>query len=164
MLRGEHDILVAEWFALCDARGVQLPWVLLPVLLLRGRRQPELDVVVRRVAGERARWLADAVPELGVRPVPARPKTPVEPLSPPPAIADSAAMVSTLVGAFAERAVTWAVAPQLRQVVAALDPAWHPRLVAELSALPFDPSSERTRREIIALAEFRAEMIRDFAV
>ena len=44
MLRGEHDILLPEWFALCDARGVQLPWVLLPVLLLRGRRQPELDV------------------------------------------------------------------------------------------------------------------------
>ena len=46
----------------------------------------------------------------------------------------------TLVGAFAERAVTWAVAPQLRQVVAALDPTWLPRLVAELSALAFDPT------------------------
>jgi hypothetical protein len=154
--------LLPEWFARCERRGVQLPWIVLPLLLLRGRRQPELDAVVRRVAGERARWLADAVPELGVRPDPPRAKVPAEPLRPPPPTDDSAAVVAAIVGAFVERAVTWAAAPQLRLVVAALEPAWLPRLVAGLSSLPFDPPAERTRHEIIGLAEFRAEMIREF--
>jgi hypothetical protein len=162
MLRGEHDILLPEWFGRCEATGFQLPWVVLPVLLLRGRRQPELDAVVRRIAGERARWLADAVPELGIRADPPKPKTPVEPLRPPPIIEDSAAMVSTIVGAFVEHAVTWAAAPQLRHVVAALDPAWLSRLVAEIAATSFDPPAERTRRELISLAEFRDELIREF--
>jgi hypothetical protein len=162
MLRGEHDILLPEWFALCEVSGFQLPWVVLPTLLLRGRRQPELDLVVRRLAGERARWLADAVPELGVRADPPNAKTPVEALRPPPVIDDSAATVSSIVGAFVERAVTWAAAPQLRHVVAALDPGWLSRLVGELSATGFDPPGERTRRELIALAEFRDEMIREF--
>ena len=163
MLRGEHDLLLAEWFARCEERGFQLPWVVLPLLLLRGRRQPELDAVVRRLAGDRARWLADAVPELGVRADPRKPRTPIEPLCPPPMIEDGAAIVSTIVGAFAERTVTWAAAPQLRHVVAALDPAWLARLVAELSSTAFDPPGERTRRELIALAEFRDEMVREFA-
>lgn len=163
MLRGEHDGLLPEWFARCAERGVQLPWASLPLLLLRGRRQPELDLVVRALAGERARWLADAVPELGVRPDPPKPKTPVEPLRPPPQLEDSAAAVSAVVSAFAARAANWAAAPQLRQIVAALAPEWLPRLVADLAALPFEPSGERTRREILALAEFRDEMLRELA-
>jgi len=84
-------------------------------------------------------------------------------MRPPAMIDDSAAMVSTIVGAFAERAVTWAAAPQLRHVVAALDPAWLARLGAELSSTAYDPPGERTRREIIALADFRNEMVREFA-
>ena len=163
MLHGEHDNLLPEWFALCGEHGFQLPWASLPLLLLRGRRQPELDVVVRALAGERARWLADAVPELGVRPDPPRPKALVEPLRPPPQLEDSAAAVSAVVSAFGARAANWAAAPQLRQIVAALEPLWLPRLVAELAALPFEPSAERTRREVIALAEFRAEMLRELA-
>jgi hypothetical protein len=163
MLRGEHDDVLAEWFAKCAAAGVQLPAASLPVLLLRGRRNPELDATVRALAGARARWLADAVPELGVRPDPPRSKTPDEPLGPPPPVADSGAAVTAIVTAFAEGAVTWAAAPQLRAIVAALDPAWLDRLIAAVSALAFDPRSERTRREVLALAEFRAEMLREWA-
>jgi hypothetical protein len=163
MLRGEHDLLLPEWFARLAERDLQLPWASLPLLLLRGRRDPALDLVVRAAAGERAAWLADAVPELGVRAVPQKPKEPVEPLRPPPTIDDSGAAVSAILSAFAARAVTWAAAPQLRNIVAALEPAWLSRLVAELSALAFDPTSERTRRELIALAEFRDAMLRELA-
>jgi hypothetical protein len=50
----------------------------------------------------------------------------------------------------------------LRLVVAALDPAWLGRFVAALSAQTFEPAAERTRRELLALAEFRDVMRREF--
>lgn len=159
LLAGEHDLLLAEWFARCEEVGARLPWVVVPGLLLRGRRNPSLDVVVRRLAGPRATWLAAVVPELGVRAVPATTGNAPEPLRPPQRVDDSGAVVAGICGAFDERAVTWASAPQLRHLVAALDPEWLPRLIASLSAVAFDPTTERTRAELIGFAEFRLEML-----
>ncbi len=164
LLAGEHDLLLAEWFQRCEEVGARLPWVVLPGLLLRGRRSPGLDLVVRRLAGPRAAWLAGVMPELGVRAVPAPPAGrggAVEPLRPPTHIADSPGAVAGICGAFVDRAVTWASAPQLRQLVAALDPEVLPGLIASLAAVSFDPGTERTRAELLALAEFRLAMLRE---
>jgi hypothetical protein len=162
LLAGEHDQLLPEWFARCEAAGVQLPWASLPALLLKGRRHPEMDRVVRRVAGPRAEWLAEVVPELGVKKTaaPAGPQSP--PFASPAPPADSAAMAATLVQVFMDGMATWAAAPQLRLVVAALEPARLPALVVELSRLSFDPVTERTRAELLRLAEFRGEMLREW--
>ncbi|MBI5089255.1 MAG: hypothetical protein HZB15_10485, partial [Actinobacteria bacterium] len=101
ILGGEHDLLLPEWLERCEALGVQLPWAALPALLLRGRRHPELDAVVRRLSAGRARWLAEVLPELGVRPVPVQPRTTAPASAPgappwgrPPAPPDSGAAVS----------------------------------------------------------------------
>lgn len=169
MLAGEHDLLLAEWFERCEQVGARLPWVVLPGLLLRGRRNPALDLVVRRLAGPRAAWLAAVMPELGVRPVPAAPggrggsgpAAAVEPLRSPQRVDDSGAVVAGICGAFDERVVTWASAPQLRHLVAALDPEWLPRLIASLSAISFDPTTERTRAELLGFTEFRLAMLRE---
>jgi len=164
LLAGEHDLLLPEWFERCEEVGVRLPWVVLPGLLLRGRRHPGLDAVVRRLAGPRAAWLAGVMPELGVRPVAAAPTGrggAVEPLRPPTRIEDSPAAVAGICGAFADRAVSWASAPQLRQLVAALDPEALPGLIASLAAVTFDPGTERTRAELLGLAEFRLAMLRE---
>ncbi|MEX1105166.1 MAG: hypothetical protein WEB78_03120, partial [Ilumatobacteraceae bacterium] len=56
-----------------------------------------------------------------------------------------------------------AAAGQLRILAAAIDPAWLPALVVELSRLSFDAPSERTRADIVGLADFRLEMHREFA-
>lgn len=164
LLAGEHDLLLPEWFARCEAAGVQLPWASLPTLLLKARRHPEMDRVVRRIAGPRAAWLAEVVPELGVKSTAA----PVGPQSPPFASpappSDSAAMAATLVQVFMDGTATWAAAPQLRLVVAALDPARLPAVVVELSRLSFDPVTERTRADVLRLTEFRAGMLREWDV
>lgn len=171
ILGGEHDVLLAEWLDRSEAAGLQLPWDSLPTLLLRGRRTPELDAVVRRVAGGRAEWLADVVPELGIRRQVTTTTTTTTGSAPadgpavwgrPPTIADSGAAVAGIVQVFVDGLATWAVAPQLRQLVAAIDPRWLPTLVAELSRLPFHGGSERTRADLLALAEFRHAMINEF--
>lgn len=160
LLRGEHDLLLAEWLHRCDDLGMRPPWVMLPTLLLRGRRQPDLDALVRSVAGDRAAWLAEHVPELGVRPVAAVPKTgPVAPLRPPRRPADSAAVVAGILQTFVDRVATWAAAPQLRLLVASLDPTWLPALVADLSGLRFDVTVERTRADLLGFTEFRMAML-----
>jgi len=165
LLAGEHEVVVHEWLRLADAAGIQLPWASLPSLLLRGRREPALDRVVRRLARGRDRWLAAAVPELGVPVAPVRAAGAGEPDPGSPGVGtlDGGAAVTAIVGAFHEGSATWHVAPQLRAVVAALDPAWLAALVVELSRLAFDARTERTRAELLSLAELRAEMHREFA-
>jgi hypothetical protein len=164
ILAGEHDVLLPEWLDRCDELGLQLPWAALPVLLLRGRRQPELDAVVRRMAAGRAAWLADVLPELGVTAQAPRSTVPPAGVSwgRPPAPPDSGAAVSGIVQVFVDHLASWAAAPQLRLVAAAVDPPWLPALVAELSRLPFHAPTERTRAAVVALAEFRFEMVREF--
>jgi hypothetical protein len=170
ILAGEHDVLLAEWLERCEALDVQLPWAALPVLLLRGRRVPELDSVVRRMSRGRAAWLAEVLPELGVRPTGATTRAPQAPAAAaaghvwgrPPAPPDSAAAVSGIVQVFVDHLASWAAAPQLRLVVAAVDPAWLPALVAELSRLSFHAPTERTRADVLSLAEFRLAMVHEF--
>lgn len=184
LLGGEHNVLLAEWFERCDRIGAQLPPESLPFLLLRGRREPGLDRVVRRLAAGRAEWLAEVIPELGVSRDPARPAArpaarptarpgagqasggaPVAAdaeLARPAPKADGGAAVTAVVQLFLDGQATWASAPQLRQVVAGLDPAWLPTLVVELSRLPFRAAAERTRAELLSLAEFRSAMLTEF--
>jgi hypothetical protein len=161
LLDGEHDLLLAEWLHLCLASGDRPPWSLLPTLLLRARRNADLDLLVRHLAGDRARWLAEALPELGVRPTP-KPAGAVVIPPPPARVPDSGATVSVIVQTFHDQAATWAAAPQLRLLVVSLEPRWLAALIAELSGLRFDAHSERTRADLLALAEFRDAMVRDF--
>ena len=161
LLAGDHEVLLPEWLRLCADAGVQLPAHALPTLLLRGRRQPELDVAVRRLAGGRAEWLACVVPELGV-PVTAAALPMSKAPSAPVARTDGGAAVTAVTQLFAEGLASWAAAPQLRLVVVGLDPAWLPALVVELSRLPFRAPAERTRAEVLGLAEFRSAMLREF--
>jgi hypothetical protein len=163
MLRGEHDLLLPEWFACIDAARMQLPWASLPRLLLLARNHPEMDRVVRRLAQGRAEWLIDAVPELGVARVGRRPAATDPSFEAPRAPADSAVAVGRLIEQFRAGLATWASAPQLRVVVASLDPVWLPTVVTDLSRIGFDPHLERTRAELVALAEFRHAMLAEFA-
>lgn len=163
LLAGEHDELLPEWFERVAAAGVQLPWALLPALASRGRRHPALDAVVRELSAGRVAWLADVMPELGVRATAVAVPGSAPPLAPPPRPPDSAAVVTAIVSAFHERAATWNTARELRLAVAAIDPQWLPALVAELSRLAFDPVVERTRGEVLAAAEFRHAMLLEFA-
>jgi hypothetical protein len=162
ILAGEHDVLLPEWLALVEGLGLQLPWASLPTLLLRARRNPRMDEVVRRLARGRATWLADAVPELGVSVKGLVPKPDAPAFAPPPRVPDSGAVVSSIVTLFLDGQATWATDGQLRLLVAALDPSWLPSLVVELSRLAFHTPSERTRADVVALAEFRLEMHREF--
>jgi hypothetical protein len=174
ILAGEHDVLLPEWLHCCDTVGAQLPWAALPTLLLRGRRHTELDQVVRSLAGGRATWLAEVLPELGVRttrattatssaPPPNGPAvTSVAPWGRPPAPADSGAAMSGVVQVFVDGLATWAAAPQLRLITAALVPDWLPPLIAQLSQLGFHAATERTRADVLALAEFRLAMLHEF--
>ena len=163
ILDGEHELLLPEWLALVEALDVQLPWASLPTLLLRARRNPRLDQVVRRLARGRAAWLADAVPELGVSVQGLVPKADAPPFGPPPRVPDSGAVVGSMVTLFVDGQATWATAAQLRILTAAVDPAWLPSLVVELSRLPFHAPSERTRADVVGLAEFRLEMRRELS-
>ena len=52
---------------------------------------------------------------------------------------DSGAVISGVVQVFVDGMATWAAAPQLRLIVASLDPAWLPALVAQLSRLCSTP-------------------------
>ena len=114
------------------------------------------------MAGDRVAWLADAVPELGVAASAPKATQDAVPLQPPSPPSDSGATVAALVDACAADAATWAAAPELRRLVASIDPVWLPSLIAGLSALPFRVSTERTRAELLSLAEFRHAMLVEF--
>ena len=162
LLAGEHDLLLAEWFARCEDASMRLPWASLPTLLLRGRRHPHLDQVVRRLAAGRATWLAEVVPEMGVKPTPGVIPDSAEPFDVLPLSPDSSAVVTSIVTLFDAGQATWATSPQLRLAVASIQPVWLDTLVVQLSRLEFNASTERTRSELVALGEFRAEMLREF--
>lgn len=165
LLAGEHTVLLPEWFGLVEESGCALPWEMLPTLLLRGRREPSLDLTVRRLAGGRAEWLADLVPELGVsaRSVPGSRRGDVEaPVAPPP-VADSAASASAIVAALAEGGASWTMVPHFERVITTLDPDHLEPLAASLSSLSFDVTIERTRTALLSLVEFRIEMRREFS-
>jgi hypothetical protein len=167
ILAGQHDVLLPEWLNVCGSTGAQLPWAALPGLLLRGRRHPQLDQAVRQLAGARADWLAEVLPELGVRAgrsAPARSAAAATPTAwgQSPVLTDSGAIVSGIVQVFVDGMATWAAAPQLRLTTAAIDPAWLPTLVAQLSRLPFHAATQRTLADVLSLAEFRLAMLREF--
>lgn len=159
LLRGDHDIVLPEWFDRCDAAGVQPPPHLVPTLLLRGRRFPAFDAAVRRAVGPRAAWLAEAMPELRIAATPSNAAAGADPFARPPQPVDSGAVVTAIAGAFIERAATWAAVAQMRVVVAALDPEWLSALVLELNRSPFHALTERTRVDLLGLAQLRQEMI-----
>ncbi len=163
ILSGEHDLLLPEWFERCESSGVQLPWMSLPALLLKGRRDPALDATVRRLAAGRASWLAEVVPELGVKVAGSSATASSPPFAVPPRPPDSGAVVTSILNVFYDRMATWATAPEMRLAAAAIDPVWLPSLVVELGRIGFDPAVERTRREVLVFAEFRHEMHREFA-
>jgi hypothetical protein len=159
MLDGQHDILLPEWFARCRAAGLQLAPHLLPALLQRGRRNPAFDIAVRSVAGERAAWLAEAMPELRIKPTPTSIPVGADQFLPPRPPPDSAAMVAAIVETFLDRSATWAAVGQLRLAVAAIDPTWLPALILELNRAPFHSLTERTRVDLLGLTQLRTEMI-----
>ncbi len=159
LLRGEHEVLLAEWFACCQQSGHRPPPHLVPALLLRGRRQPAFDIVARRLIGPLAGWLADAMPELGIKVTPTALPAGTEPLLPPRPPVDSGAVVTAIVSAFADGSATWAAAPQLRVAVAAIDPTWLPALVLELNRAQFRAPTERTRVDLLGVAQLRRDII-----
>jgi hypothetical protein len=160
---GDHDILLGEWLHLCDQVGMQLPAPLLPALLLRGRRRPDLDQVVRRLAGPRATWLAQVVPELGVKPVPAPPAKAVVPLDPVPPPPHSGAAAALVLTQLRDGRATWAALPQLQHVVAGLTPDALASFLASLGQQAATALTARTSAALTDLAEFRTEMLREFA-
>lgn len=162
ILAGEHEIVSGEWFDRFEQVGMQLPWALLPALLLRGRRRPDLDQVVRRLAGGRAAWLAQAVPELGVKPAAATPATPVPPLRSAAAPPDSYAVVPVILAQLETGTATWAAAPQLKLLVAGLVPEALVTFFREVNHLDYIAATARTRAELTALAEFRLAMLHEF--
>jgi hypothetical protein len=162
LLGGEHSVLLPEWFARCEAGGFRPPAHLVPVLLLRGRRQPAFDVVVRRVIGPLAPWLAEAMPELGVKPAAGK-VPPGDEFAPPPQSPESGAVVAAIIDTFVDRTATWATVPQLRLAVAGLDDAWLPALVLELNRAPFNAVTERSRVDLLGLATIRRSMIEALA-
>ena len=74
----------------------------------------------------------------------------------------SDAIVSGIVQVFVDGMATWAAAPQLRLTAAAIDPAWLPTLIVQLSRLPFHAATQRTLADVLSLAEFRLAMLREF--
>lgn len=165
ILAGEHVLLVAEWLELLERRGWALPWEALPRLLLRGRRDPAVDRSVRRLARGRAEWLADLVPELGVSSRPSQTPRPAQlesAVEVPAVAADSRARAASIVAALVERRGSWTVVPQFEQLIVSLSPNDLASLCAALADLAFDVSTERTRTALLALAEFRLEMHREF--
>ena len=188
LLGGEHEVLLGEWLDLIEQAGVQLPWGSLPTLLLRGRRRPDLDAVVRRLAGDRARWLAELVPELGVKPVASGPANTgpantgpantgpanTGPANTGPASSAAPTLVraaplpdpaATLVGLWQhilDGRATWASAPHWRTVVAALPPTELAEFLDRLDGSREHLASVRTRAELLSLAQFRLDMLREF--
>ena len=102
------------------------------------------------------------MPELGVKVAGTVPTASSPPFVTPPRPPDSGAVVTSILNVFYDRIATWATAPEMRLAAASIDPAWLPSLVVELSRIGFDPVVERTRRDVLALAEFRHEMHREF--
>jgi hypothetical protein len=160
---GEHEILLGEWLHLCDQAGLQLPAPLLPALLLRGRRRPDLDQVVRRLAGPRATWLAQVVPELGVKPVPASPAKAVVPLGPVPPPPDCGEAATLILTQLRDGRANWIALEQLQQVVAGLTPDALASFLASLGQQAAIALTARTSAALTDLAEFRTEMLREFA-
>jgi hypothetical protein len=160
LVGGEHDILLGEWLHLCDQAGMQLPAALLPALLLRGRRRPDLDQVVRRLAGPRASWLAQAVPELGVKPMPAAPAKPVAPLGPVPPPPHSGAAAVLVLTQLRDGRATWAALPQLQLLVAGLTRDALASFLASVGQQAATALTARTSAALTDLAEFRIEMLR----
>ena len=159
MLGGLHEILLPEWLARCADAGLRPPAHLVPALLLRGRRHPALDVAARAVIGPRAAWLAEAMPELGVRAVPKPLPAGADPFAPPLPPPDSGAVVGVVVEMFHDRSATWATVAQLRLVVASIEPSWLPALTLELNRAPFHAVTERTRVDLLGIARMRRAMI-----
>lgn len=162
LLGGEHEVLLAEWFAELERCSLQLPWELLPLLLLRGRRRPELDQTVRRLAGGRASWLAAVMPELGIDPT-SRQVAGIGRFAPPPRPPDSRAAIAAVLGGLADGTATWAAVPRLLETVAAVDAVLLEPFVAALRVADCSPLCDRTRAELTWLAETRVEMLREFA-
>ena len=159
LLRGEHEVLLAEWFARCAGSCRRPPPQLVPTLLLRGRRNPAFDIVARAVIGPLAAWLADAMPDLGIKPNPAVLPAGADPLLAPKPPSDSGAVVTAIANTFLDRTATWAAAAQMRSSVAALEPRWLPALILELNRAPFNAMTERTRVDLLGLAQLRRDMI-----
>lgn len=159
LLRGQHDLLLPEWLARCRDGGWQPPPSLLPALLLRGKRHPAFDHVIRQLAGTRAAWLIEVMPELGIRVDPAAIPAGTPPFVPPAMPADSGAVVSAIVSAFSEGVAHWAAAPQLRLATAAIEPNWLTALTTGLNRVSFSAATERTRVDLIMLAQFRSDML-----
>lgn len=159
LLRGRHDLLLPEWLARCGDGGWQPPPSLLPALLLRGKRHPAFDQVIRQLAGTRAAWLIEVMPELGLRADPATVPMGTPAFVPPAQPSDSGAVVSAIASAFSEGVAHWAAAPQLRFEVAAIAPSWLTALIASLNCVRFNAATERTRVDLIALAQFRVDML-----
>lgn len=164
MLRGEHEVLLPEWFSLCESGSWQIPLHLLPTLLQRARRDNALDAMVRRMAGDRAAWLIDAMPELGVRSDSPPPATAIPPPYTSISIGDSHAVHAAIVSAFADGGAHWAAAAQFRQAIAALHPEVLPLLRSGLERLNFNRATERTRIELMTLVAFRTTMLSAFTV
>ena len=163
ILAGQHEIVLAEWLHRCGEAGMQLPAAHVPALLLRGRRRPDLDQVVRHLAGARAAWLAQAVPELGVKPTPAMPTTPVAPLRPVPPPPDGASSVSLVVAQLRDGRATWAALPHLTTLVAGYTPDALAAFVSLAGQQGPQVTTARTHAALTELAEFRLGMLREFA-
>jgi hypothetical protein len=164
LLAGQHDVLLPEWFALCESGGWQPPRHLVPTMLLRGRRNPAFDAVVRRAVGPLAAWLAEAMPELGIKVVAAPAPAGADPFAPPAPPPDSGAVVTAITQMFLDRSASWAAAAQLRIAVAAIDPEWLNAMEVELNRAPFNATTERTRVELSGLVQARRQMITALAV
>ena len=162
ILAGEHEIVLAEWLDRCRQAGMQLPWALLPSLLLRGRRRADLDLVVRELAGERAAWLAAVVPELGVSGGTRGSASTVAPLRPVPQPPDSWAVVPVIIAQLADGRATWAAVPQLRLLVAGLTLDALIAFAAQVNRHEFVATTARARAELTSLAEFRVAMLTEF--
>jgi hypothetical protein len=75
---------------------------------------------------------------------------------------DSGAVVAAIVTLFADESATWNTTQQLTLLAASIDPAWLPPLVADLSRLRFNVTTERTRAAVLGLAEHRHAMVQSF--
>ena len=90
---------------------------------------------------------------------PARMPAGADPLAPLVRPVDSGAVVAAIIDTFADRSATWAAAAQMRLTAAAIDPAWLPTLIRGLHHAPFHATTERTRVELLGVAQLRSEII-----